>query len=87
MHLVREPVIERKGASPQLLVHAYRSGSARSCLVYRTDDGGSRVVDVQAADALRSVLDHEDPAALMAAGWLEDTAAFLSAELLPASSQ
>jgi predicted ATPase len=71
--------------SPQLLVHAYRSRQARPCLVYRAEDGGSRIVDVRASAGLSGVLNKQDPAALMAAGWLEDAVSFLDDdELLPA---
>ncbi|UOY02727.1 AAA family ATPase [Blastococcus sp. PRF04-17] len=64
--------------SPQMLVHAYRSDDASPSLVFRDEAGRSHVVDVQAAEELRRILDVEDPASLMAAGWFEDTAAFLS---------
>jgi predicted ATPase len=66
--------------SPQLLVHAYRTANARPCLVYRAGGGAARVVDVKNSPALRAVLSEDDPAALMAAGWFEDVAAFLDEE-------
>lgn len=66
--------------SPQLLVHAYRTREARPCLVYRDARGFSRVIDVRSTPQLREVLDVDDPASLMAAGWFEDVVAFMSDE-------
>jgi predicted ATPase len=71
--------------SPQLLVHAYRTKNARPCLVYRSEHGGSRVMDVRGTTAFRQVLNEDDPAALMAAGWFEDTVAFLEDSEMGAS--
>lgn len=63
--------------SPQLLVHAYRSREARPNLVYRSESGVARIVDVRGEPVIRQVLSQDDPAALMAAGWFENVAAFL----------
>ena len=65
--------------SPQLLAQAYRSQTASPCLVFRGD--GSHVLDVREVPQLRAVLDHDDPGSLMAAGWFEDSAAFLEDDL------
>lgn len=66
--------------SPQLLVHAHRTRDASPGLVYRSENGAARVIDVKENSALREVLSREDPASLMAAGWFEDVASFIEGE-------
>lgn len=65
--------------SPQLLVHALGADNSRPVLIVRTEDSGSVAIDVSATPTFSDILNRDDPAELMASGWMEDTAAFSAA--------
>lgn len=62
--------------SPQLLMHTLGSTTSRPVLLFRDDRGHSTAVDIKERTDFMDTMTAQDGAALMAAGWLEDVAAF-----------